>query len=448
MVALMAANGLEFPVMLLGTLMAGGVCAPVNPAIPAAELTAQLRTAGVRVLLATSAAVAVAVAAGRVSGVGVLAVHEGEIQEVVRPEWSAGHALDDARVAVLLPSSGTAGPPKNVMVTHRNLVVHALQCCVWGLTAEDVVVAVAPFSHSMGLSALLAHGLWSGTRLVTMPRFDLVAFLEIVQRHQVTALLLAPPAVRVLADDAMLDQYDLSSVQWVVSGAAALPIEVGQRCARRLKCPVTEAWGMSEAGLVAAAPAGSGRWGSVGPPAPGVEIAVVDPETGQGLEAGAVGEFLVRGPNVAAGYLGEPEASANAFGNDGWLRTGDVGWVDAAGYVNIIDRLKEMIKYKGFQVAPAELEALLRAHPAVLDAAVIPAPDDEAGELPKAFLVLDPAVDQVSAADDAVGAVAAQVAGYKRIRRVEVVDAVPRSPSGKLLRRLLVERERAAADAD
>jgi acyl-CoA synthetase (AMP-forming)/AMP-acid ligase II len=441
-IAVVAANGPAFPVALFGGLLAGAACAPINPACTPAEVTAQVRAVGAALVAAGTEAVATAVAASAGWAVGVVEVAPDGLHEIVAPDARPGSGVADVGAAVLLSSSGTTGAAKHVALTHRNLLAHAVQCEVWGLTPADVLIAVSPFSHSMGLSALLVHGLSHGVPLVTMPRFDLSEFLGALQAHRVTAALVAPPVVRRLAEHPAVDAFDLSSLRWVVSGAAALPVPVQDRCSVRLKCPVSEAWGMSEAGLVAAAAPHQGRPGSVGPPVAGVELRVVDPDTGRDLAVGDVGELLVRGPNVMAGYLGDRGATAAALRAGGWLRSGDLGHVDADSYVTLVDRLKEMIKYNGFAVAPAELEALLCRHPAVLDAAVVPSPDESAGEVPKAYLVLQSGVDPVQAAREAVARVGDQVATYKHIRRVEVIDAMPRSPSGKLLRRVLVERER------
>ena len=445
-VAVLATNGPEFPMAFFGALRAGAACAAVNPAAAVAEIRSQVRGAGVGVVLATPAAVGTAIAATRESGVGVVEVDGPGVRGLVAPSGRRPGPVAEPQVAAMLLSSGTTGPAKNVMLTHRNLLAHAVQCGVWGLTPDDTVIAVSPFSHSMGMSALLVHALYAGVRLVTMPRFVLAGYLAAVQTYGASAALLAPPAVRALADDPLVDRYDLSSLRWVLSGAAALPVDVGERCAARLRRPVSQAWGMTECGLVASAAPDRGRSGSVGPPVAGVELAVVDPDTGTAAAPGSAGEILVRGPNVMCGYLGDEQATAAAQAGQGWLRTGDLGRVDPDGYVTLLDRLKEMIKYKGFQVVPAELEALLRAHPAVLDAAVVPSPDDVAGEVPMAYLVLRPGVDPQAAAREAVDWVASQVATYKRVRRYEVLEEMPRTPSGKLLRRLLVARERARSE--
>jgi long-chain acyl-CoA synthetase len=233
---------------------------------------------------------------------------------------------------------------------------------------------------------------------------------------------------------------DLSSLRVVVSGAAPLPDQVQRQASAKLGCPVIEAYGMTEASAVTNAnPLTRPRRGTVGPPVADTLEKIVSLESGSELPTGEAGELLVRGPQVMLGYWNEPAATAEALTPDGWLRTGDIASADEDGYVTIHDRKKEMIKYKGYQVMPAELEAVLLEHPDVLDAAVIPMPDPVAGEVPKAFIVArGPGVDL----QFVVEFVRERVAPYKRIRHIERLDAIPRALSGKILRRQLIEQER------
>jgi acyl-CoA synthetase (AMP-forming)/AMP-acid ligase II len=229
----------------------------------------------------------------------------------------------------------------------------------------------------------------------------------------------------------------------VLSGAAPLGAELERACAERLGCQVIQGYGMTETSPVThTAPLDRPKPGTIGPAIPNTECRIVDPETGEDAAEGERGELLIRGPQVMRGYLENEEATRATLDEDGWLHTGDVAIVDDDGYFAIVDRVKELIKYKGFQVAPAELEALLVQHPGVADAAVIPVPDEEAGEIPKAFLVL---ADGDTSPEDVQRFVAERVSTYKRIRAVEVVDEIPKSASGKILRRVLRDRERAAA---
>jgi acyl-CoA synthetase (AMP-forming)/AMP-acid ligase II len=280
----------------------------------------------------------------------------------------------------------------------------------------------------------------SGSTVVTLPRFDLEGFLQSIQDHGVTGTIVVPPIALALARHPVVERFDLSSLRFVGCGAAPLGIEAQRACAERLGCLVEQGYGMTEstAGIAISTMVEPDRNvpGQVGILLPGTEARVIEPESGADLGPDATGEIIVRGPQLMSGYLGRPEATAATIDPDGWLHTGDIGRVDDEGHVYITDRLKELIKYKGYQVAPAELEALLVGHPQISAAAVIGTPDEEAGELPTAFLVAGPELDDASL----MAWVADRVAPHKRIRRVERVDEIPCSPSGKILRRELRAR--------
>jgi acyl-CoA synthetase (AMP-forming)/AMP-acid ligase II len=284
-----------------------------------------------------------------------------------------------------------------------------------------------------------------GATVVTMARFDLAAFLETIERHRVTRAFLVPPILLALAKHPLVDRHDLSSLDLIVSGAAPLDERIARAVAERIGCRVVQGYGLTETSPVThLPPEGPGmdaKPASVGPPLPWTECRAVDIESGQALPAGEDGEIVIRGPQVMRGYLRDAASTAAAIDADGWFHTGDIGHVDGDGWLFIVDRLKELIKVRGLQVAPAELEAVLQAHPAVADAAVVPSPDRHGGEVPKAFVVLRDEVEL----DDLRAYVADRVARHKRIRRIEAVAAIPRSPSGKILRRVLVEQEREAA---
>jgi acyl-CoA synthetase (AMP-forming)/AMP-acid ligase II len=280
-------------------------------------------------------------------------------------------------------------------------------------------------------------GLLAGATLVTMPRFELGEFLDLLERYRVTRAYVVPPIALALAKDGEVERRDLSSLRHVLCGAAPLGADVAEEVAERIGCSVTQGCGMTEMSPVThMVPPGSTvkKLGSIGPPVPGTECRLVDPQTGRDAYPGEPGELWMRGPQVMQGYLGNRKATAKMIDAEGWLHSGDVAIVDEDGWFEIVDRVKELIKYKGFQVAPAELEAILITHPHVADCAVIGIPDDEAGELPKAFVV--PAGDDLEI-DALTGFVAEQVAPHKRIRAIELVAEIPKSPSGKILRRLL-----------
>ena len=317
--------------------------------------------------------------------------------------------------AALLYSSGTSGRPKGVVLTHRNLVAVLSQVLpVFRMDREDTTIAVLPFFHIFGLQVMLNLPLLTGARTVSMPRFDLPEFLRLIQEHRATRLFVVPPVALALARHPLVDQYDLSSLKSVLVGAAPLDAEVQLSLEKRLGVAAVQGYGMTETSLaIAIGPVEGERLapGAAGVLIPNIE-ARLEPlgDDDAGAEGPERGELCVRGPNVMAGYLGDPGSTAATVDDDGWLHTGDVATISPDGVVTIVDRIKELIKYKGFQVAPAELEGILLTHPGVVDCAVIGTPDDEAGEVPKAYLVLDPGV----AADDVLAHVAGHVASFKR----------------------------------
>jgi acyl-CoA synthetase (AMP-forming)/AMP-acid ligase II len=381
-VAIRRPNGAEFVIELLGALRAGATVTPVSPLYTEREASEQLRLAA---------------------------------------------AMEDRRdVALLLSSSGTTGLPKLVQLTHRAAITSISQfSVVFPYREGERVLGLAPFFHIMGLSCVLLHALSSGATVVSMPRFDLEEMLAAIERHAISQMLIPPPVLGALAHHPLVDSFDLSSLRVIGVGGAPSTAELERSVEQRLGCIVGQGYGMTEAGPMIAAPAIDPpdiRHGSVGRLMPGTEARIVD------------GEVWVRGPQLMSGYVDNPLATAATLDPDGWLHTGDTGRFDDDGFLWLGDRIKELIKVKGFQVAPAELEALLRAHPAVADAAVVGVPDGEAGERPVAFVVARGELD----CEALCAAVDAQVAPYKRLREIVEVEALPRSPTGKLLRRMLV----------
>ena len=344
-------------------------------------------------------------------------------------------------VAFLPFSSGTTGLPKGVVLSRRSLVANLCQMrACHRLSQKDSVIAALPLFHIYGLQVTLNLALLQGATVVILPRFELGAFLRAVQDHRVTRAEVVPPIVLALANSDLVDEYDLSTLQVLTAGAAPLGADLARNCAERIGCRVRQGYGMTELGGAThiAPDHGPQKPDSIGPALPGVECRVVDPDTGADLGPGEAGELLVRSPSAMVGYLDDAAATAATIDDDGWLHTGDIVTVDADSWYRVVDRIKELIKVKGFQVAPAELEDLLLTHPAVADAAVVRSPDEAAGEVPKAFVVLrSPAT-----ADELLAWVAARVAPYKRVRGVEFVERIPKSPSGKILRRQLVASER------
>jgi acyl-CoA synthetase (AMP-forming)/AMP-acid ligase II len=448
--ALFMPNLPEFAVAFHGTLAAGGVVTTVNSLATVQDAEYQLRNAGARVLITVAPFLDRASPAAALVGIEHLFV-VGETPGVtpLSALLDAGGSapaieLAPARdVAVLPYSSGTTGFAKGVMLTHRNLVANLIQtAAVQHVVAADRIIAVLPFFHIYGMQVVMNLALWQGATLVTMPRFELEPFLALPQAHRITRAFVVPPLVLALAKDPAVDRYDVSSLREMMSGAAPLDAALETACARRMGCALIQGYGLTEASPVthaASAESDAARPGTIGRLLPNTECRIVDPASGGDLGLGEDGELLIRGPQVMSGYLNNPDATAATLDAAGWLHTGDIGRADADGYFTIVDRLKELIKYKGFQVPPAELEAVLRTHPAVGDAAVIPIPDEECGEVPKAFVVLRREVPPQAL----LAYVAERVAPYKKLRAVEVIDVIPRSPSGKILRRVLKERERA-----
>ena len=359
--------------------------------------------------------------------------------------------IDPAQDLVTLPySSGTTGLAKGVMLTHRNLVANICQsisCERWEEEDRDErVVAVLPFFHIYGLVWCMNIPIYFGNTVVTMPRFEFREFLRVIQDFRITRAALVPPIILALAKHPIVDEFDLSSLEFIGSGAAPLSAEVEEACAKRLGCRIQQGYGLTETSptthRVTDDLAGQMQ-GEVGPPLPNTECRIVDLATGEDIAVGEPGELLIRGPQVMKGYLNNPQATALAISPDGWLHTGDIARIEENGSLRIVDRIKELIKYKGYQIAPAELEALLLTHPAITDAAVIPIPDEEAGEVPKAFVVASQSITP----EEVARFVAERVAPYKKVRAVEIVEEIPKSPAGKILRRVLIERERTAAIA-
>jgi acyl-CoA synthetase (AMP-forming)/AMP-acid ligase II len=445
-----APNLPEYAIAFHAVAILGGVNTTVNPLFTADELERQLRDCGARMLVTLPDRLDTATAAAQAAGVHeIFAYGQAAGATPFASLLEAGGAppqvaIDPAEDVVALPySSGTTGLPKGVMLTHRNLVANICQYLAVAMREGDRVVAVLPFFHIYGLLLMMNAPLRCAGTVVTMPRFELAEFLRVIQDYRITRAFVVPPIVLALAKDPLVDQFDLSSLEFVNSGAAPLSAELEAACRTRLGCRMTQGYGLTETSPVTHAVADhlAGQMpGTIGPAIPNTECRIVDVATGEDLPQGEPGELLIRGPQVMKGYLNHPAATARAIDPDGWLHTGDVARVDDQGAVRIVDRIKELIKYKGYQVAPAELEGVLLTHPAIADAAVIGIPDEQAGEIPKAFVVSSAPLTS----EEVAAFVAERVAPYKKIRVVEFVEEIPKSPSGKILRRVLIDHEREA----
>ncbi|AXX31464.1 AMP-binding protein [Actinosynnema pretiosum subsp. pretiosum] len=449
--AVLAPNCPEYPAIAHAATGAGGAVVVLNPLDTERDLAARLTESGARLLVVAPADLERATALA--AEVGVEEVLTTAPAPGARPftaladDAATGgpvRALDPARdPAALLHSSGSTGHPKTVVLTHRNLVAKALlTSMVAPIEPGEVVLAVPPFHHAFGLTMMMNATLLQGGTLVTMPRFDPEGFLRAVQDHRVTRLYVVPTMAVLLARSPLVEEYDLSSLRSIVSGGAALDPEIARLVRARIGCRIAQGYGLTESMVSFMQSDHPATESSVGTPAPGVECRVVDTGTGEELNAEETGEVLIRGPQVMRGYLAagttDTAATAEVLGPDGFLRTGDLGYVGSDGELVLVDRIKELIKYKGQQVSPVELESVLLKHPGVADAAVVGVPDEEASEIPKGFVVAKGA----TTAEELMAYVAERVAPYKKIRRIEFVDRIPRTPVGKVERRAL--RDRAA----
>jgi acyl-CoA synthetase (AMP-forming)/AMP-acid ligase II len=459
--AIYSHNVLEYAIAFNAVASLGGIVTTANPLCTASELTKQLKDSRPRMLVTAAPFLDKAREAATASGVEeVFLFGEGAgarpFDELLdAPPDPPRVSINPAEDIVVLPySSGTTGFPKGVMLTHRNIVANLCQMNgardFDAFQERDRILAVLPFFHIYGMVVIMKLGLCNGATIVTMPRFDFEEFLGVTQKYAITNLPIVPPIVLALVKSPVVDKYDLSCVRVVFSGAAPLGEAQAIQLQQRLRCEVRQGYGMTEASPVThISPTREGvpaKIGSAGRVVPSTEVQIVDPVSGTPVAGPRQeGEILIRGPQIMKGYLNQPEETAASIDSEGWYHTGDIGYVDEEGWFYIVDRTKELIKYKGMQVAPAELEALLLTHPAVLDVAVVRRPDEEAGEVPKAFVVLKPAAESAAATGDALMAwVAERVSPHKRIRLLEFVAQIPKSPSGKILRRLLVDGAGAA----
>jgi acyl-CoA synthetase (AMP-forming)/AMP-acid ligase II len=448
-VAILSPNVPDYAVALHAVSLAGGIVTTMNPIYTAAELGHQLDDSGAAYLITVPEVLDKAreASAGRdIRDTFVFGEARGATPFVALTESREAPpevSIDPRKDVVVLPySSGTTGLPKGVMLTHHNVVANILQSAIaLPLTDGEVMLGALPFFHIYGMVVIMSLGIYKGAAIVTMPRFDLEQCLALLQKHRVTYANIVPPIALALAKHPLVDEYDLSALKTLFSGAAPLGEDIARQCAQRLGCEVFQGYGLTETSPVThAARVSSARakLAGIGQPIPNTEAKVVDLATGDALGTDQEGEICIRGPQVMKGYLGRPDATADMIDAEGWLHTGDIGYVDEDGCFFVVDRLKELIKFKGLQIAPAELEAVLLAHPCVADAAVIPVADEEAGQIPKACVVLK----GTASAEEIMAFVAERVAPYKKLRHLEFMDQIPKSASGKILRRVLVERER------
>jgi acyl-CoA synthetase (AMP-forming)/AMP-acid ligase II len=444
--ALHAPNRPEWPLAYFGAMAAGAAVTTCSPLATREELIGQLCRTRARYVLTVPALVSMVREAAQTAGCEELfsfgeAERTTPLGALISTGPPAGLAAQPDSVAALPFSSGTTGVPKPARLTHQGLVWNISQIgAVYPVGPDSRVLLFVPMCHSFG-QIVMGVTLSTGGSVVTLPQFDLAAVLLAIQEHRITHLFAVPPAMLALARHPLVDRYDLSSLQYVFCTAAPLSADVEQAVADRLGCQVGQGFGMTEVGPAVTVPDfAAPRRGSCGKLLPNTQARIVDPATGRDRLPGQVGELWLRGPQLFAGYLDDPAATAATLDVDGWLHTGDLARFDD-GFLCITDRLKELIKVDGRQVAPAELEELMLRHPQVADVAVLGRPDPVSVEVPVAYLVPRGELDRPAL----IAWVAEQVSPHKRLADIMLVPEIPRSPAGKLLRRVLRDLDRSRA---
>ncbi|KAH8147373.1 uncharacterized protein LAJ45_08529 [Morchella importuna] len=429
--AVFSTNNIDTPPLIWGTMWASGTITPANPTYTVEELAFQLKASGAKAIatlvdflpIATKAAAEAGIPKDRIILVGDKKSSEFKHwKDLIDPstsvKWRRTKINPSKDVAFLVYSSGTTGLPKGVMLSHTNLICNVLQVEAGesgNLTPQnDRLIAFLPFFHVYGLTCIMHVSFWVGLPTVVMDRFDLTKFCALVQEYRITYSYVVPPVVLLLAKNPIVDNYDLSSLRMVNSGAAPLTKELVEAFYTRLKIPVGTLLPNMTAKYVA--------------------------EDGTELAPGQTGELWMKGPNIMLGYHNNPAATANAITPDGYFKTGDIGHQDEDGNFWITDRIKELIKYKGFQVAPAELEGLLLGHEKVADCAVTGVHIEAiATEVPRAYVVLAPGA--AATEEELLGFIDEKVANHKKLRGgIRFISEIPKSVSGKILRRVLKEQ--------
>ena len=454
--ALCALNCPQYATIFFGVLASGGVVTTSNPAYTAEELAYQFKNSGAKYVATMAAFLPSVKKAADMVGIGTIIMIDDHpvkehgyvsYQSLVTDSGSrfVEHKVDAKNdIAVLPYSSGTTGLPKGVMLTHHNLVANTCQFHhpeFLDLSVDGCIsLGLLPFFHIYGMEGVLISALWQGAKVVTLPKFDPALFLSTIQKYKISIANLVPPIILFLAKHPDVAKYDLSSLKFINSAAAPLGGDVVKSTLARLQkeCIIRQGYGLTEtspATHVTPLIFGRSKPGSIGVPVLNQLVKVVDVDSGNNLPAGQEGEIYIKGPNVMKGYLNQPDATNKTLTKDGWLKTGDIGYFDQDGFFYITDRLKELIKVKGLQVAPAELEALLQNHPKVADAAVIGVPHERHGEAPRAFVVKR---DTSLTEKELIDYVASHLSEHKHLTGgVTFLETIPKTAAGKTLRRLL-----------
>ncbi|KAJ2016602.1 hypothetical protein GGI03_004223 [Coemansia sp. RSA 2337] len=466
MVALLIPNTVYYPAIVLGALMAGLVCVTANPAYTVGEIAHVLNLSEAKAVIATKENLSTVLKTIQTSNSYIMrhriltidgrenTVHGGLSDKPYNRVRLITEEQARDTPAFLLLSSGTTGLPKGVLLSHANIVSNIMQNII--VEAHDPHIAAAeskvpqqacmactPYFHSYGLVVVMLLSIVKGRHQIIMSKFDLEQFCILTKRYQIAVAHIVPPVVIQLAKNPIVDKYDLTSLSYVCSGGAPLTRETQTIFREKHGVCILQAYGLSETSPVShRAQAKGAPDGSVGYLLPSMECMIIG-DSGERLGTNELGELCMRGPNIMMGYFKNAQATAQTIDKDGFLHTGDIGQVDDNGFYFIEDRKKELIKYKGFQVAPAELEGLLMNHPAVLDAAVIQVFDKaQETEIPKAFVVVRPSITSERIAEDIKAWVKERVANYKALRGgIELIDSIPKSASGKILRRVLRDIE-------